>query len=121
MILTLAVCVLSGCDTEPKVTKYPVSGTVSLDGKPIESGLIQFNNPADGGIDVMDIKDGKFAGEVRAGKRRVEITAMRDGGEGPMPGIKIQENYIPEKYNRQTTLEEEVKEGPNEFTFELKS
>src|SRR4051794_11280356 len=84
-LLLPCVLLLAGCgDGQKKVTRYPVSGTVTFDGKPLDAGKIQFTNPADGGIDGMEIKGGSFKGEVQAGKRKVEITAMREAGNSPM-------------------------------------
>ena len=87
ILFGLVATLFVGCGpSEPVVTKYPVSGTVTFDSKPLESGTIQFTNPADGGIDQMDVKGGSFKGEVRAGKRKVEITAMREAGAAIFPG-----------------------------------
>lgn len=118
MLLAAAI----GCgDSQPSVKRYPVKGTVTYEGKPLPSGNIQFTNTADGGVDGMKIENGAFNGQVQAGKRKVEITAMKEAAS-PMPGVKNEVNYIPEKYNAKTTLEAEVKAGPdgtNDFKFEL--
>jgi hypothetical protein len=121
-VLGLAITFASGCGpSEPVVKKYPVSGTVTFDDKPVEKGIIQFTNPADGGVDSMEITGGSFKGEVRSGKRRVEIIAKKEE-PGPMPGVMNEVNYIPAKYNSQTTLEADIKEGPNEgLKYDLKS
>jgi len=118
--VALALPLVMGCG-EPTVKKYPVSGTVTFDDKPLDDGVIQFMNPEDGGIDSFPIKAGSFKGEVRSGKRKVQITANKEG-PSPMPGVKAMINYIPDKYNSKTTLEEEIKAGPNEgLKYDLKS
>jgi hypothetical protein len=45
--LCLAVCLLAGCSSGPKV--YPVSGTATLDGKPLGGFVVTFNPDADKG------------------------------------------------------------------------
>ena len=93
---------LVGC-TEKRVepVRVPVSGSVTLDGKPLDKGIIYFKTIATGSVDTMNIADGKFSGEAEPGKRRVEISAFR-AGAGATPGMDAGEvNYIPAKYNTQ--------------------
>jgi len=136
-----AVCLaMCGCGGgRPEAKKYPVSGTVTLDGKPLADGVLYFKTPDVGAVDTIPIKDGQLKGQAQAGKRRVEICAYREsktptmyakmapspGADGKAaPGMDMvqRENYLPARYNTMSTLTEEVKAGgPNQFTFDLQS
>ena len=105
---------------------YPVSGTVTLDGEPLADGEIHFITRAEGALDIVPIQGGKFEGQAKAGKRRVEIHSFREGEPmAPFPGADPEPtrvDIIPARYASLSELEEEVtKEGPNQFTFELVS
>jgi hypothetical protein len=121
----LISAILVGCSGDSTANKapstFPVSGAVTLDGKALPEGDIQFTNPASGHIETGKITDGKYQAKAAAGKNRVEISAFREG-EGTMPGVKQMIQYLPERYNANTTLEAEVKEsGPNTFDYKLDS
>lgn len=124
LLLLLAGC---GGDSGPK--RHKVSGTASFDGQPIPEGDIQFlaadgKGPVDGGR----IVDGKFSLEVTAGKQRVEIRATRTNPKELVPsGIEPgkmepkREDYIPARYNTDSTLTAEVTASglnPSEFKLE---
>ncbi len=83
---------------------------------------------ADSGI----IADGKFRFLVTPGTKRVEITASSSDQEWlqgimpakpagmDLPDISIPLEYIPDRYNENSTLSSDVTvAGPNEFNFEL--
>lgn len=113
-------CGCSGGTTQP----VEVSGTVSYAKKPLDDGKIYFVTQGEA-PEILDIKDGKFSGKVKPGKRRVEIHAFRKGAAIPKDtpgadeGVSI-ENYIPADYNSMSKLEADVKkEGGNSFTFDL--
>jgi predicted small lipoprotein YifL len=114
---------LSGCGKRGPIM-VPVSGTVTLDSKPMPDGIIYFKTIAEGSVDQMDIKDGKFAGKVEVGDRRVEICRYGLGppikmGNGEIPN-KIE--TLPARYNEASELKATVSQrGPNEFTFDVKS
>src|SRR2546428_8448163 len=108
-LVTGACLAAQGCgDAEPKT--YPVSGTVSLDGRPLEEGDIYFY-PLDPNIsaDAGKIKAGQFAFRTKAGKKRVEIRASRvvPGKQTPMGG-PVRAEFLPPRYNTQTTLTAEI-------------
>ena len=125
-LLGLLCLLLSGCQSgkpgEPK--KYPVSGTVTLDGQPVnENGLIYFKTVATGTIDGFEIKAGKFSGRTEPGERRVEIEVFQvtvkdfNGMKG-----ESRDSLIPASYNTDSKLTATINPaGPNEFKFELKS
>jgi len=127
VMLWFLVSVCAGCGGETGPKRYEVIGVVSFDGQPLPDGDIQFL-PAEGTgtIDGGKIADGKFALDVTAGKKRVEIRATRETKEmvpsGAMPGQMEpkREDYIPAKYNTASTLTAEVKAGlKNIFEFKL--
>jgi hypothetical protein len=125
--LTLCGCGLWG-KGEPE--RVPVSGTVTLDGKPLADGLLYFKTISLGTIDSAEINDGAFQGKAELGDRRVEIFAYEKGtvrpkGDDPMIPMSSRtrgKSLIPERYNLDSTLTVTVtREGPNQFTFDLKS
>jgi hypothetical protein len=115
---------LSGCGLFSPKGKEKVTGTVTVNDEPLPQGKIVFIDldrsvPQDGG----DIADGKFEILVSPGKKKIQILASRE-----IPGAKFdpsmggvpRHQYIPARYNNETTLEEEIKPaGLNELTFRL--
>lgn len=123
-ILLVVLLPLTGCGPSEVV----VSGTVTLDGKPLEDGHIAFRPlPATATAEAAGatIKGGKYQVKVRPGQNRVEITAARAAAPGPKEAIgplPAPKSIIPERYNVQSKLTEEVRAGgPNEFNFALTS
>lgn len=117
--------VLAGCG-EGKPAEYPVSGTVTYDGEPLADGNVYFKMKDQGEIRSFPISGGNFEGQAPAGNWRVEIVAFKEGPMvEPMPGEPAepsQENYIPKRYNFESTLSAEVTaEGPNEYSWDLES
>lgn len=110
----------AACGPSGPVT-YPVSGTVTFDGKPVEKGLIVFSSP-DGKMnpDSGEIKDGKFSFPAQPGKKKVEIRANREGAFDPVMNSKKSIAYIPTKYNDTTELTAEVTDDTAKNVFEFK-
>ena len=117
-----------GCgEKDPLAAKRgSVSGTVTFDGQPVEEGRITFTPVGtEGQLAGAEIKDGKYTIPLKegpvAGQHKVSIVASRKTGEqreAPMPAppgtkIEVKEEYIPLKYNRQTTLTADIKAGEN--------
>jgi hypothetical protein len=143
---------LAGCGGEEAVDNLPrqaVSGSVTLDGKPLASGSIQFvpAGAAEGSAGGVGVTAG-----AKIENGRYEI----DRGHGPVPGTykvainsapvtptepakdtsvspggrrdakarakEMPKETLPAKYNSKTTLEAQVKEGgSNTFDFPMKS
>jgi hypothetical protein len=109
----------SGCARGPNT--YPVSGRIAFNGEPIVSGEIILYPQGGGSPVAAPIKDGVFHLRAEAGPKRVEIRATRE-----VPGKRtamgpVSEQYIPERYNEQTTLRQEVAPGgPNRIELDLK-
>jgi len=127
----LALCLFAtGCSRTGRLEppRYPVSGTVSLDGQPLSTGKIFFLTPSEGTIDTIPIDAGAFVGRAAAGERRIEISVVKDVPyKGPaMPGVEtpatMSAETLPAVFNAESTLKAVVTpDGPNEFAFELKS
>lgn len=121
LLLLSAIVAALGCTPgKPEPARVDVSGQVLIDGEPLDKGLIHFKTVSAGSIDSLDIVDGKFAGKVEPGSRRVEIAAFRPAAGGT-PGMDAGEvNYIPAKYNSKSKLTADVTEaGPNDFKFDV--
>lgn len=124
----LCVVIIStlGCGPSvPVVKTSTVKGQVKLDGKPMATGDILFlvtgQTPQ-----ILTVKDGVYSGEATVGKARVEVRSYKDaepvmmGGQVVNAGSK--ENFLPAKFNTQTTLSADITAaGPNEFSFDVTS
>jgi hypothetical protein len=106
---------------------YEVTGTVRLDGQPIEKGSITFV-PADGkGVTAgSEIKDGKYTvSKVSTGTRLVQIRYPKVAGKKTLydtpasPTRDLFREVLPPKYNDRTELRFEVHPGANEKDWEL--
>jgi len=130
--LATAVLTITGCGgPSDGLAHQAVSGEVTLDGQPLESGSIVFvpieseGTPTGG-----EIIDGSYAIPAKDGPtpatHAVSIYAKKPTGRKlPDPNNAdevIEEKYeiIPPKYNVKTDLKAEVKEGgENRFDFKL--
>ncbi|MDB5310792.1 MAG: hypothetical protein JWO38_4994 [Gemmataceae bacterium] len=128
-ILACICLAAPGCSGD---NRSEVSGTVSLNGRPIEEGSINFipvegnQGPGTGGI----IRDGKYhiprANGVTAGKNRVEVRAFRETGrkvQDPtgLPGALTTERVpaFPPEFNDKSTLVREVRAGSDTIDFDV--
>jgi hypothetical protein len=131
--LALAVIAAAGCgDSGDGLDRQAIWGTVTLDGKPLESGQIQFQPPPNTAQPVP------ASGTISAGKYSIPRA------EGPVPGTyqvaifsgpgeavaeetpgkapAARKEAIPTKYNAETKLKAEVKPGgDNAFNYDLTS
>jgi len=110
-----------GCGGEPVV-----SGTVNVDGKPLEKGSISFF-PADGKTKTTggDIEEGQYTVTVPVGVMKVEIHKPKIKGYKKLyntPGAKeypVFDEALPGRYNEHSELKLDVKPGRNQKDFEL--
>jgi hypothetical protein len=124
-ILAAAIC---GCGFGQSGAQ--ISGSVTLDGKPLPKGHIVFipNMGVKGKSTTAEIVDGKYGviQQVQTlGMHKVDIRAERPTGKkvpSGMPGPPIDEmvQYLHKGYNEQSQLTREIKAGKNTFDFELK-
>jgi hypothetical protein len=128
-ILLATSLILAGC-AEEKAAE--VRGTVQLDGKPLETGSIQFT-ALDGSVPTAGggIKDGRYSVRVPLHKMtamKVTLSSAKVVGTRKLfpddpksPEQKITAERLPAKYNEEGTLQLDVKPGLNEKNFDLKS
>ena len=126
--------VISGCGRAEYEgdQRFPLSGKVTFDGKPVEWGSISFiplsgeEQRASGGV----IKDGVYsvpeAKGANAGKYRVEIHSGKLTGKK----LKAQDSEdlyderveeLPDKFHKDSELTAEVGPEQTTFNFDLKS
>ena len=129
-VVSLAVALVVfgiGCGpSEPKGPKlFPVKGSVTLDGNPMESGEVIFTAPGNASVSTFEVKGGSFSGQAAAGENKVSVMSYKQGEAVQMGDQKFggeKENFIPAQFNHQTTLSAKVAEsGANEFKFEVTS
>ena len=127
LVLVGATLLLSGC--EPSIPKtYEVKGKVTFDGKPLNEGTITFELNDGRAPATLQIKNGSYEGQSRAGNSIVRITADKMmpatnsmSAEPTTEKKMVPVNYLPERYNHASELRAVVKpEGPNEFSFDLR-
>jgi hypothetical protein len=127
-VAALATClaIFSGCAPAARV----VEGKVTLDGKTLASGAIEFE-PVDGHHGKIlggDIKDGNYRiqipGDGTAGKSIVRITSMQSTGRKrpagpPAPrGTMLDEiaDVVPAQFNTNSALQVDLSQtGPSNF------
>jgi hypothetical protein len=120
-----ALVFLAGCSGSDR--PLPVSGEVLLDGKALGTGTIALLGEGGATPESFEIKDGKFEGRARPGKKRVEIRAYAEGTPTTMSDMVVEGsgkvNFIPERYNKNSTLTAEVTASglnPSKFELQLK-
>ncbi|MEW4561903.1 hypothetical protein AB1K70_05215 [Bremerella sp. JC770] len=120
-----ALALLAGCSSgtdnrfAPTVT---VTGHVTLDGKPIPEGEIQFTSDEDrrnGSEASVFIKQGQYTAQVTNGTKQVRIYAHKAVGAADATGSQSQVQWIPAKYNSRSELEAVVSDEPATLDFEL--
>ncbi len=126
----------AGCSGDD-LPRQPVSGFVTLDGKPLSSGAISFypDTLEDRKFPVVAgamIKDGNFsvprALGLVPGRYEVAINAawsyqgLRANDRKPGNDNAVEKEHIPAKYNARTQLAIDIKAAAiKEITFQLKS
>jgi hypothetical protein len=131
MIVVAALALALGCADNSKTAA--VSGTVTLDGEPIESGSINFfpvegtTGPSAGGT----IENGHYSVPrekgVVIGRNRVELQGnMKTGRKVPsaIPGEKERDELVsafPPEYSSDSKLVREINPGSNIINFDLSS
>lgn len=127
-LVSILMPLLFGCGNSDG--RMAIDGTVSLKGKPIKEGVIEFVSEA--GKSGAIITDGKYAipadQGLTPGTYKVLITAgdgrtsidSADGMPGPTGGNIVSKDTIPAEYNTKSKQEVTVKAtGPNKFDFPI--
>ncbi|WP_232100768.1 Ig-like domain-containing protein [Gimesia fumaroli] len=117
-----------GSDTPPL---GQVSGTVTLDGQPLEQAQVTFQ-PENGRASIGETDSegnyelsytGTTSGALLGAHQVVIISAVEaysdESGEGK--DRKARPELLPAKYNSKTTLKADVKSGSNQIDFPLTS
>jgi hypothetical protein len=134
-LLTIALAVAGCGGVKDGIEREPVSGKITLDGKPLDDAQITFapeqgDDPSAGAG--AAIKVGTYSlsrGEGPAvGSHRVSIWARRPTGKkipsDDQPGTSFDETRetLPDRYNARSSLKADIKKGgPNQFDFDLTS
>jgi hypothetical protein len=133
-LLVVLLPPLAGCGSDPyKVA--PVSGTVSVNGKPLANASVTFApvavagtmEPGPSSAGTTDANGrytlaliGKSGKGAVVGKHKVRISIREDADPSNDDPVKVQQ--LPMKYNAQTTLEFDVPAGGTEKAdFALKT
>ena len=125
-VTLLLATVFAGCakkEAPPGDPTTAVTGTVTLDGAPLEEGRILFietdSEPRREYLAM--IVNGRFEATAPPGTRRVEIRAY-EKPETPTAEAGTYPQILPDRYNEDSELSAELKaDGPNELKFELTS
>ncbi len=127
--LAMLLMGLLGCSGSNGPTLYPVSGAVTFQGEAVEKGQVSFvpdtTEIGGGPAQYLSIENGKYAGKVSAGLKKVGISASRPTGKFQVDedgnSVPVIDSFIPDRYNEQTTLSVEIKPAVNEgLDFHLK-
>lgn len=124
LLAAILISALVGCSGESNLAT--IEGTVTLDGAPLEAGLIRFV-PVDGQTPTADatITDGKFVAQVPPGEKSVAITAPKVVGKRKLyntpdsPSIDVVEELLPPRYNTATELKLSVEGATRDANFAL--
>lgn len=116
-------CVAVGC-SDPTIGT--VTGTITVDGEPAETGSVAFI-PTDGKGSTAGgkIVDGSYTAVVAVGVSRVEVRVPKIIGEQRLydtkdsPVAPVWEESLPEKYHNESELTYDVPSGKSEKNFDL--
>jgi hypothetical protein len=131
-VLWILLPLTVGCGEEPRSPQFPVSGKVTVDGKPLEQGLISFLPSVSGPAASAPIEAGAFALDRTdgpgQGPYKVEIVSVQSTGRQVVspddPSVTIEEtrNIIPTRYNARSDLLVQVSaDGENAYRFDISS
>lgn len=120
----LAMALQTGCGGRSLRT---ISGTVTFDGVPVESGSMLFTPQGEGTTEGCSIVDGKYSATISPGVSKVDINASKPhptkttpNVEPDKPPVPAMVEYNPDIYNAKTTLTVDTSEGST-HNFELKT
>lgn len=112
-----------GTNTAQLPPTAPVTGTVTLDGRPMATGEVVFTVPGEPEQRIQ-VADGAYTGNAYIGQNNVGVFTYRE--EAPTSGLSTDTinkvNLVAAQYSYNTTLTADVTaDGPNEFKFEART
>jgi hypothetical protein len=122
----VVVTCLTACGRSDGLTA--ISGTVAYDGQPVKKGMITFV-PASGNgpTAAATIVDGKYSVKVAAGEKLVRIEGYKVLGRRRYspnnpnsPMVDMQEQFLPDCYNKKSQLTREITPALGRCDFSLK-
>jgi hypothetical protein len=131
ILLACAAILIAGCSRNSGPERIVVSGDVTYNGKPVADGMVYFVPPTTSSLPASGaaILDGKYNadgnGGVPVGTHKVRIEAYRYLAPAAAPGAAApptvsknapRQQYLPAKYNVDTTLEISVESGSRRIT-----
>jgi hypothetical protein len=130
MALLFSVVAVAGCNDSGR---YPLKGSVTFDGEPVEWGYVQFSPMAGttGPTSGADVKNGTYAVATERGlfkeSYRVDVKAWKRSSKkfsiDTVTGEKVEgggvKQFLPKKYNDDSELTVEIGGGQSEFDFDL--
>jgi hypothetical protein len=125
-LLAAGVSSIVGCGGggKPGPRLYHIAGTVSYAGEPLKEADLTVRSVDGKHAAGSKISDGKFQLDAPAGVSIVEITASRDvpgqfREDNPGERVAVKEQFIPAKYNSESTLKLEIKPDVKDAKFDL--
>ena len=129
LLLSVVAAGLTGCGGDSGPALGQVTGTVTMDGKPLPDAMVSFY-PEAGGRSAHGVTDA-------SGKFLLRFTGMKDGALVDTHKVKIETGVqlsesetqsrrtkvaqLPVRYNKETELTAKVERGSNNFDFDLQS
>jgi hypothetical protein len=125
MFLALALCFFVGCEEQnaPPPAAAKVSGTVNLDGKPMQGGAVRFNVAGQPPKE-LPVTNGAFSGEAYVGLNVIDVIWDKEGGSNPMdPSSKMMVNAVDAKFSGPASPFQEAvgAEGKSDLKFDVTS
>lgn len=131
--MIMAAACLAGCTKTDPSGRQAISGTVTLQGKPLDRGTISFTSldPKVAALTGAMIKDGKFSVSadkgLPPGTYRVRISSADTGSVGTASGAEAPgesgpaaKERIPPEFGTQSKQEVTItKDGKNYFEFNI--
>ena len=124
LTVLLACCFLTGCGADDGM--ITITGTVTLDGEPVQDGSISLMPVSGGSMGGGLIEDGYYTAKSSPGEMAVQIHAhkmvqkpnpTREEIERGLAEDRV--SIIPAVYNRQSKLRISVAPDQNNFEFDL--
>ena len=124
LLIALLAFLIGGCDRSPPMA--PVSGTVTLDGEPLDDAIVELDAGDGTPATSLDIRNGAFSGDVLLGKKTLRFFAMRPTKPDPtLSPSDVQapvENILPDRYSLNSTEQIDVPSaGLSDLSYQLTS